>query len=104
LSRRRRGRKAQAAILTARVTELIKEQTMKTSTHYTDARGQHYLPECMKDREIVVDTIIAADYENMDPRDASEIMDACRALGIDTETDEDGALVAESVEESCAQQ
>ena len=77
---------------------------MKTSTHYTDARGQHYLPECMKDREIVVDTIIAADYENMDPRDASEIMDACRALGIDTETDEDGALVAESVEESCAQQ
>jgi hypothetical protein len=32
LSRRRRSRKAQAAILTARVTELIKEQTMRIKT------------------------------------------------------------------------
>lgn len=73
---------------------------MKTSTHYID-NGQHYLPECLQNTTIVAGTTIVDgdEYEDMDDRDADAIRDACRALGIETEIDDTGSLVATSVAE-----
>jgi hypothetical protein len=73
---------------------------MKTYTHYID-NGQHELPECMQNTTIRrYTTIVDGDtYEEMDAREADAIRDACRALGIETEIDDEGALCATRVRE-----
>jgi hypothetical protein len=71
---------------------------MNTGTHYID-NGQHVLPECLRNTTIrQYTTIVDGDtYKDMDARDVDEIRDACRALGIETEVDDEGALCAVSV-------
>ena len=74
---------------------------MKTQTHYIDYTGQHYLPECMQHTTIVAGTTIVDgdEYEYMDARDVDAIRAACAALGVETEVDDTGSLVATSVAE-----
>ncbi len=74
---------------------------MKTGTHYVDAGGQHYLPECMQNICIMANTtIVDGDtYAAMGADEADAIRDACRALGIETEADDEGALCATAVRE-----
>ena len=74
---------------------------MKTQTHYIDSTGQHYLPECMQHTTIVAGTTIVDgdEYGDMDARDVDAIRAACAALGVETEVDDTGSLVAASVAE-----
>lgn len=69
---------------------------MQTHTHYTDRNGQHYLPDCLTNRKIEVwDYVCGKEWFDMGDEAASEIRAACRALEIETETDEDGLYVTE---------
>lgn len=66
-----------------------KGNEMKTQSHYINATGQVVLPECMQHTTIVAGTTIVDEYADMDARDADAIRDACDALGIKTEVDDE---------------
>lgn len=71
----------------------MSNETITTGTHYTDAGGQHYLPTCLRRRRLRAGNIIMRGYEDADAREADDVSRACRALGIETETDYRGHLV-----------
>jgi len=67
---------------------------IETGTHCVDSSGQRHLPLCLQDRTITEGDTLVADYQDMPDPEAAEITRACRSLGIETEIDDEGNLVA----------
>jgi hypothetical protein len=68
-----------------------------TATHYVDATGQHYLPECLQNLPHIIDghvVAFASEFDGTNDAERNEIEAALAGLGWSHEYDDEGNLVA----------